>query len=367
MKKTTNENKKANKKNKKNNRKTGIFDFDSEVKPKKNEKRKTRVVSKRKEKNEETTNELLSTGENYKNYSNSISQESKKRIKIIKQKKNKENRIKEKEKAKLTRRRKKEDENERISWQEMKRIKRMKKTVKYTFIVFILCCISVLFVLSPIFNIREINVLKNEKITKESIVGLLNIKSDTNILKENNKIIREKLKENPYINVEKTTIRRILPSTLIISISEREVEYILEFGNVYAYIDKEGNILEISSQEIENKLKIKGYKTPMDSIKEGNKLIEKDVAKLKDIAQILKFAKNFQIDDKVTSIDIDDENDYVIYMSGENKTVHIGNTEDLDTKMLYVKAILEKEKENEGEIFVNVDLNNRNAYFKQDV
>ena len=39
----------------------------------------------------------------------------------------------------------------------------------------------------------------------------------------------------------------------------------------------------------------------------------------------------------------------------------------IDTKMLYIKAILDKESGNEGEIFVNMDLNNKNPYFKQKV
>lgn len=359
MKKTTKEKKKGNKKNK-----STIFDFDSEVTSKDTKKRKTRKVTKKKKKNEEIVEELLKVEDGI---NNNLTKNSKKKIKQLKKKKNREKQIKEKEKAKLTRKNRKEEENKRISWQEMQQMKRVKKAVKYTFIVFILCCLAVLFVLSPVFNIREINVLKNERISKESIIGLLNVKGDTNILKENNKIIKEKLKVNPYINVDKTTIRRILPSTLIISISEREIEYLLEFGNVYAYIDNEGNILEISSQDIKEKLKLKGYETPIDTIKEGNKLMEKDITKVKDITQILKVAKNFELDDKITSIDIKNDNDYILYMDEENKSVHVGNIESLDTKMLYVKAILEKEKENDGEIFVNVDLNNKNAYFKQNV
>ena len=62
-----------------------------------------------------------------------------------------------------------------------------------------------------------------------------------------------------------------------------------------------------------------------------------------------------------------DKNDYQLFIESEKKTVHLGNNTSMDTKMMYVKAIMEKEKDNEGEIFVNVDLNNKNAYFKQKV
>ena len=52
----------------------------------------------------------------------------------------------------------------------------------------------------------------------------------------------------------------------------------------------------------------------------------------------------------------------------ENKYVHLGDSSNLSNKMLYVVAILEKEKENAGDIFVNGDLNNKfQPYFRQKV
>ena len=49
-------------------------------------------------------------------------------------------------------------------------------------------------------------------------------------------------------------------------------------------------------------------------------------------------------------------------------TVHLGNSSNLDTKMLYVKAILEEKEGIEGDIFVNGDLNNGfQPYFRMKV
>ena len=74
-----------------------------------------------------------------------------------------------------------------------------------------------------------------------------------------------------------------------------------------------------------------------------------------------------EIADKVTSINIADGSDYQIYMKDESKIVHLGTIDNIDTKMLYVKAIVEKEKGNDGEIFVNMDLNKKDPYFRQNV
>ena len=353
MKKTTKE-KKTNK-NKMNSKlnttqQSGIFNYDKETAP------KEKLTRKRKQKRRDKSSD--------------IETQKKERIKELQKRKNREKVQKNKElkKAKKTEKtilsdKQKEYQNIR----KIKQMKRIKKTVKFIFIVFILFTAIILFIMSPIFNINEINISNNEHISKESIIGLLNIGRDTNIFKENNTLIRNKLSENPYIDVENTSIHRILPSTIIINIKERKVEFLLEFGSTFAYIDKNGEVLEISNETVPDLIKITGYETTADNIKPGKKISENDIRKIMEISQITRIARNFDIYTKITSINIENDNDYQLFLEGEGKTIHFGDNTSIDTKMMYVKAILEKEKDNNGEIFVNVDLNKKNAYFKQNV
>ena len=76
-------------------------------------------------------------------------------------------------------------------------------------------------------------------------------------------------------------------------------------------------------------------------------------------------AKNNGQDKLITTINIEDENNYSLYLESEQKTVYLGDNTMLDTKMPYVKVILEKEKEHAGEIFVNMDLNEKNPFFRE--
>ena len=78
-------------------------------------------------------------------------------------------------------------------------------------------------------------------------------------------------------------------------------------------------------------------------------------------------ANSNEIGKLVTKINISDKQDYVLELKSEKKTVHVGDTSDLSTKMLYVKTVLEKEKKHEGEIFVNTDLSNKGAVFREKV
>ncbi|MBR3134218.1 MAG: FtsQ-type POTRA domain-containing protein [Clostridia bacterium] len=353
MKKATKDKKAYNdKKNSKLNatQKSGIFNYDMETAP------KEKLTRKRKQKrNDKSSDDETQKKERIKELQKRKSRE--------KAKKNRE--LKKAKKLEKTMLSDKQKEQQNI--RKIKQMRRIKKTVKFTFIVFILFTAIILFVMSPIFNISNINIANNEHITKESILGLLNIGNDTNIFKENNTILRNKLSENPYIDAEKTSIHRILPSTIIINIKEREVEFLLEFGSTFAYIDKSGEILEISNETVPNLIRIIGYETTSDNIKPGNKISENDIKKIMEISQITNIAKNFDIYTKITSINIEDDSDYQLFLEGEGKTIHFGDNTSIDTKMMYIKAILEKEKDNNGEIFVNVDLNKKNAYFKQNV
>ena len=57
----------------------------------------------------------------------------------------------------------------------------------------------------------------------------------------------------------------------------------------------------------------------------------------------------------------------MIELKEEKKTVHLGDSSNLSTKMLYVISIIEENKGIEGEILVNTDLNNKGAIFRKKV
>ena len=69
----------------------------------------------------------------------------------------------------------------------------------------------------------------------------------------------------------------------------------------------------------------------------------------------------------VTKINIANKQNYILELKDDKKTVQMGDTSNLSTKMLYIKSILEQNKKIEGEILVNTDLNNKGAIFRKKV
>ena len=221
------------------------------------------------------------------------------------------------------------------------------------------------FLLSPVFNIKSIEVTNNTHVSTQEITSASQIQINENIFKYSNKEIRQNILTNPYIESVKIK-RNIFTKKIRLEVKERVATLMLEYGNSYVYIDNQGNILEISQAKINSPI-LKGYVTPLDELKPGKRLCNDDLERLEVVLNIIKNANDKGIANLITVIDIKDKKDYVMYLESEDKTVYLGKCSDLSTQMLYVKEMLDREKNIEGEFYVNMDLNNSNPVFKESV
>ncbi len=259
-------------------------------------------------------------------------------------------------------RRKKEQRNKR---KKEKRIRRIKIVIEIIIFLGAIAGSSIFAMTSPIFNIKDIKVSNNQIVSSEEIISLSELKSEENIFKFNKNITKEKIKENAYIDTIK--IHRKLPSTLEIEVTEREPKFSVEHLGKYAYISTQGYILEIS-EDSKGLVIIQGVTTEEEDVVAGKRLNNHDLVALETVIKIMYIIKENNLEGKVNTIDISDKNDYILYMSEEKKRIHLGDNSNLGNKMLYAISIMEKEKNNEGDIYVNGDLNNKfRSYFRQKV
>ncbi|MDO5556836.1 MAG: FtsQ-type POTRA domain-containing protein [Clostridia bacterium] len=217
---------------------------------------------------------------------------------------------------------------------------------------------------SPIFNISEIRVKGNNKVSAEQIISLSQIKLNKSIFKINKRQITHNIKANSYI--ENLQIKRILPNIIELDIKERVATFMLKYEDNYAYINNQGFILEISTEKID-KIAIEGFKTKKKDIKTGERISDEDLESLGQVLKIVEVCSSNDILNIVSGIDISDRNNYIIDFETENKKAYLDYTSNLTTKILYIKGILQREKEYKGEIFVNMDLNQSNPYFRESV
>ena len=215
----------------------------------------------------------------------------------------------------MTNKNKLKKDEERRKIQNKKEIKRRKRNKKIKMFIKIFVFIglitggTVFALTSPIFNIQKIEVVNNESVPSDTIVSLSGLKTEQNIFRFLSVKTIINIKENPYI--EDVKIHRKFPSTVEIEVKERKPQYNIKLLESYAYINTQGYILEISTDS-KNMPIIQCFKTPEEEIVEGNRLNNEDLVKLEDVIKIMDTAEKYELNKKITSIDIDGKNGYSI-------------------------------------------------------
>lgn len=238
------------------------------------------------------------------------------------------------------------------------------KITKWTTLLLVLIGGLICFLLSPVFNIKNINVYGNSKISTETIVSLSGISIDENMFKIRKADVINKIKQNAYI--ETVEITKKMSNTVEIEVKERTTTFLINIGQGYVYINNQGYILEVSSEKLELPI-ISGYITANADLIPGNRLNNDDLENLEVVLKIRDTAKSNEILNLITEIDISDEDNYKIIFGNDDKVAYLGDGTNLSTKMLYVKAMLEQEQGKPGEIFVNIDLNTEYPFFRERV
>lgn len=254
------------------------------------------------------------------------------------------------------------EEDKKRKQKREKRFKILKSILKLLFLFTIIIGILLFLFVSPVFNIKNIEVNGNKKINVEEIKSLSKINLEENIFKFSSKQIKNNIKENAYIDT--VEIKRKIPSIVQLNITEREVKYQLEYGNAFAYIDRNGNILEISSENNQMPI-IRGYLTSQEDIKSGNKLIEEDCNKLLTVQEFLKVAEDNGLQNLITIIDITSDEDYKFELPSKGKVAYMGDSKNIGGKILTLKEILTREEGKNGQIFINDS--NKMPYFRENV
>ena len=153
----------------------------------------------------------------------------------------------------------------------IKKRKLILKIIRTIVLIGILIGTLIYILLSPLFNIKDVTVTGNNKLSREEIISLSEIRTEENIFKTSKNDIKNKIKTNPY--VENVKIRRKLPDKVEIIVVERVATYMLPFANSYVYINNQGYMLEITSQKANLPI-ITGFSTPEENLHEGERLVK---------------------------------------------------------------------------------------------
>lgn len=248
--------------------------------------------------------------------------------------------------------------------EEIKKTNRKKMVISIIILLLIVIGGTIYYLTTPIFNIANIEVYGNEKNSEETCISLSGINiGSTNMFGITSSNIKKNIKENAYI--EDVIVKRKLPNTIKLYITERKVSYQIDYSNNYIYLDNQGYILEISEEKKDIPI-IKGLSAVKENIQIGQRLNEEDLVKLNVVIKITNYCKYNTIENKITSIDVTDETNYILEFGEDKKTVYLGDASNLSERLSLLKTILKSEEGKEGKIFMNGDLKEDKVYFREE-
>ena len=248
--------------------------------------------------------------------------------------------------------------------------KKNKKNTKLIILIFIILIIFGIVAIKIFPTIKSIDVViesneKTTKLLKEEIIELSKLKVGDKLYGDLRSEISNRIEQNPY--VKSAEIQRDLSGKLKINVSERKVEYLINYSGEYIYIDEEGYLLEVNPENNDKSIII-GFSTDFSKLSIGNKknrLNKDDLEKLQIVNNIMSTLKNNSVDNKINSIDVTDKEDFVLNLDNDGKKIYIGDGSNLNTRVLYIKKILQTESGHNGNIYVDEDLDNNYVYFKE--
>lgn len=229
--------------------------------------------------------------------------------------------------------------------------------IKKTFVIILLTVIFFFLVIaaliSPMFQIEEIQITGNEQLNNEQIFDLGGIGGNdenaknvggvgSNIFLFNSGRAKSNLYTSNYIKRVKITKR--LPSTIVINIEERKVRGYVPFMNRYLYIDMDGRVIDIQPEKAKQHPVIIGLK--FDSFSMGDILTVNNGYSLDYVVQISKLIDAYDLNDVMLRLDVSDKDNIHLYVNKID--VLFGTIDDAYKKVATLNEVLKQIDTNEA-------------------
>ena len=190
------------------------------------------------------------------------------------------------------------------------------------------------FLNSDIFNIKNIQIQGNNKVSDEIIEQYLDVKYDKNIFIYSTKKIKKSLEQNTYI--ETVSIKKIFPNTIQVNINEKGIVALIKDENKYCYIDNNLNVID-RLNEIDKNEKAIIIETEYDLNNENIIKFENDDIK-KGLIYLMECISNNNLSKKIKKINY--QQDIINMYSIDGTNIILENNNKLKYNISKVSSIL---------------------------
>ncbi len=194
------------------------------------------------------------------------------------------------------------------------------------------------------FGLKNVEIRGNIRYTEEQILEACGFSPSDNLVGVDlKKAEREIIKKYPYIS--KVTFKRVLPSTLIITVVEDAPSYCAEIYGDYFLLSSDLRI--ISKHDIYEDIEVLDMpviylKLPLvERAVQGERITFVKESNYDHIVDFLTLLRGQEIYKRTDCIDVSDRYNLVLYTDGSKYRVDIGTADNLDTKLKFVKKVIE--------------------------
>ena len=189
---------------------------------------------------------------------------------------------------------------------------------------------------TPLLRVNRISVHGNVRLSSGEVQALVEDLRGSSILRVDLDAFRQRLVESPW--VADVALRRVLPSTVEVFVSERQPVGLCRMGQDLYLVDETGTVIDqFGPQYSEFDLPIiDGLVPPSPRGATAKASIDPGRAELASRV-IASLARSQQIASRLSQVDVSDAHDAVVLLDGDSALLHLGDDKFLERVQSYLE------------------------------
>ena len=186
---------------------------------------------------------------------------------------------------------------------------------------------------TPLLRVERIAVRGNVRLSSGQVQALVDDLRGTNILRADLELFRRRLTDAPWIR--EVALRRVLPSTIEVFVSERRPIGLCRIGDELFLVDETGTVIDqFGPQYAEFDLPIiDGLLAAPGGMREAI-----DAQRAEFAARVISaLGRSRQLASRVSQVDVSDLQDAVVLLDGDPALLHIGSDRFLERVQSYLE------------------------------
>ena len=249
------------------------------------------------------------------------------------------------------------------------RYKELGRRIFYVFVALILVAIVAFVCITVFFGLNKVEIKGNSKYTEEQILKACDLSGANNLLTIDLDALEERIyKACPYIS--KISFKIVLPSTLIVTVTEDAPSYCTEIYGDYFLLSEDLRV--ISKHDLYEDIEILDIpviylKLPqVERAVAGEKIVFDKNSSYNHAIELLGSLKELPIYASLNCVDTTDRYHIVLYSNEKRHRIDIGTLENLDTKLKFVEKVVEEAYNELSIISFNVEKVNAIVVLEKD-